>query len=209
MRLLTVDARTTGRDRAALAHLIETADCDIACVHRAPQLLRWRSISAAIGRRSGLVVVGGGRPAAANLLLSKLGVDSLRATDVALGGSRLDSAGAALALLRIGGVGGAEFVFAGVRLTGDSARRVEQAQALAHALEHFVPSRPPVLLAVDGVGDGRGGAASNVLRQGRRELGAGLFVDERVVAGEPTALTSAPAGGSRIVAPTTVEITLS
>ena len=59
-------AVTAARSRA----LIESAEVDVACVHNGPHLLRWRSISASIGRRSGLVAVGGGRPAGANLLLS-------------------------------------------------------------------------------------------------------------------------------------------
>jgi hypothetical protein len=208
MRLLTVDARITGRDRAALARVVEDADADIACVHHAPHLLRWRSISAAIGRRSGLVVVGGGRPAGANLLLSTLGVDALQAADVPLGGTPLDPAGAALALLRVGGVGAAPFVLVGARLTGSGATRAAQARTLQQAISRFVPGDPPVLLAVDGLA-AAGTQAADVLRAGRRELGSGVFVDESVVAGEPAVASSAALpDGTRIPPPVTVEITL-
>ncbi|WP_375493776.1 hypothetical protein [uncultured Jatrophihabitans sp.] len=215
MRLLTIDARVTGRDRAALARLIESAEADIACVHRAPHLLRWRSISAALGRRSGLVVVGGGRPAGANLLMSTLGVDALDARDVPLGHSAAQPAGAALALLRTGGAGGPRFVLAGLRLAGNPAHRIEQAHSAQRALARFVPDRPPVLLAVDGVESvasvakepGADGAA-DVLRLGRGELGSGLFIDENVVAGEPAPVavpTGLPAG---VPAPTVVELSV-
>ena len=205
MRLLTVDARLTGRDRASLARIVESADADIACVHRAPHLLRWRSISAAIGRRSGLVVVGGGRPAGANLLLSTLGVDALDAVDVSLGRHALDPAGAALASLRIGGTGGTHFVLAGVRLSGSVATRVEQAHVLERAIARFVPNRPAVLLAADGL-DGAGDAAADVLRLGRRELGSGLFVDETAVVGEPAVLDTAGQTDG-VPAPTVVDVT--
>jgi endonuclease/exonuclease/phosphatase family metal-dependent hydrolase len=188
MRLLTVDARVTGRDRAALARLIEDADVDIACVHRAPHQLRWRSISAALGRRSGLVVVGGGRGAGANLLLSTLGVDSLLTTDVPLGRGL---AGAALASLRVGGTGGTQFVLAGARLSGSAAHRAEQAHNLRRALDRFLPAPLPTVLCVDGAD----GAAADVLRSGRRELGAGVFVDEDIAARGPTALDGPAAAG--------------
>jgi hypothetical protein len=70
LRLLSIDARAFGRDRVALARAVAAAEVDVACVHGSPHLLRWRSISAAIARRAGLVVVTGGRTAGANLVLS-------------------------------------------------------------------------------------------------------------------------------------------
>lgn len=175
MRLLSVDARTAGRDRGELARLIESAEADIACVHNAPHLLRWRSISAAIGRRSGLVVVGGGRPAGANLLLSTLGVDALATRDVRLGGSVVHRAGAVLSVLRHGGV---EFIFVGACFVGNAAQRIEQSRALQHAITGLVPGAPPVVLCTHGAQ--RGTAAWDALVDGRVAVSGQLLVNARI-----------------------------
>ena len=64
LRLLTLDAAAFA-DRHAVARAIAGHEPDVAVVHGAPSLLRWRSTCAAVAREAGLVVVGAGAPRAA------------------------------------------------------------------------------------------------------------------------------------------------
>ncbi len=202
MRLLSVDARVTGRDRGALATLIETAGADIACVHNGPRLLRWRSICASVGRRAGLVVVGGGRPAGANLLLSSLGVDSLRTQDVTLGGgSALHGTGAALAVLRYGGT---EFALVAATLLGNAAERLAQASRLQDAISGLSPGSPPVILCAQGADPPRT-AAWQALAASRVPVAGRIFVDSRITIDESHELDGYAAAA---LPPVVVEATL-
>ncbi|HKC29555.1 MAG TPA: hypothetical protein VKB75_16185 [Jatrophihabitans sp.] len=191
LRLLSIDARTFGRDRARLAKAIAEAQPDVACVHRGPHLLRWRTISAAIGRRSGLVVVGGGRPAGANLLLSSLAVDVLAVRDVRLQpASQLDAPGACLAALRLRGQ---EFVLVSATLIGNAAERVAQARELQAAIDRLVPSAPPTIISAQGA-DRPGTVAWQSLVDSRVGVAGRMFVDARIDVGE----VSEVAGGSAV-----------
>ncbi len=177
LRLLSIDARTFGRDRAALAKVISAAGVDVACVHGSPHLLRWRSISAALGRRAGLVVVTGGRQAGANLLLSTLGVDVSAVRDVRLtGGSRLTPPGAALAALRLRG---ADFVLVAASLAGNAAVRLAQTRELQAAIGGLVPGDPPAIISAVGP-DRPGTAAWQSLVENRVGVAGRFFVDGRV-----------------------------
>lgn len=202
MRLLSVDASITGRDRGALARLIGSSGADAACVHNSPHLLRWRSISASVGRRSGLVVIGGGRPAGANLLLCSLGIDAPATRDVDLrGGSRMRPAGAVLGRLR---VGGRDVVLVGATLIGNAAQRLDQAERLQDALGHFLPVDAPAVISVQGAGR-PGTAASQTLAHGRVVVAGRLFVDSRIAAAEPVELAE---GAGAAVPPVLVELTV-
>jgi hypothetical protein len=177
LRLLSIDARRFGRDRAALAGAIAAAEADVACVHGAPHLLRWRSICAAIGRRSGLVVVGGGRPAGANLLLSTLAVDVVAVRDVGFsGGSTLSRPGAALAALRIRGV---DLALVSATLIGNSAERVDQERQLQRAIDRLVPGNPPTVISAEG-SDRPGTAAWQALVADRVAVAGRIFVDRQI-----------------------------
>jgi hypothetical protein len=177
LRLLSIDARPFGRDRAALAQAIADAEVDVACVHGGPHLLRWRSISASIGRRAGLVIVTGGRTAGANLLLSSLSVDVLAVQDVLLaGGSALNRAGVALAALRLRG---AEFVLASATLVGNAAERLAQAGELQSALDRLVPGDLPAVISAEG-SDRPGTAAWQALVDNRVAVAGQIFVDGRM-----------------------------
>jgi hypothetical protein len=173
MRLLSVDARSFGSDRAALADVIAGAGVDVVCVHGGPHLLRWRSICAALARRAGLVVVTGGRTAGANLLLSTLGVDVTAVRDVRLPGG---SAGAALAALRLRG---ADVLVVSATLVCNSADRVVQARELQAAIGALVPGNPPVIVSAEG-SDRPGTAAWQVLVDERVGVAGRLFVDGRL-----------------------------
>jgi hypothetical protein len=190
MRLLTVDARTTGRDRAALARLIESADADVACVHHGPHLLRWRSICAALGRRSGLVVVTGGRPAGANLVLSTLGVDVFASQDLAWpqrrwSGARVRRpAGAALAGLKRQDT---PFVLVSATLAGVDTARAGQAAQVHGAAASLVPGGLPTVLSVEGVRPGD--EAWLTLTANHVDVSGRVFVDRRLGVAESHEVT--------------------
>ena len=201
LRLLSIDARAFGRDRAALARTIASAQVDVACVHGAPHLLRWRSTCAAVGRRSGLVVVTGGRRAGANLVLSTLGVDVTRVRDLRfVGGSRLSPPGAALAGLRFGGT---DFVVASASLVGNAADRVAQTRELQAAIDGLVPGRPPSIICAEG-SERPGTAAWQALVENRVGVAGQIFVDGRVDVGEASEFDGSTAVRPSIVAELTV-----
>lgn len=192
LRLVSIDARPFGRDRAALAKVIADAGADVACVHGGPHLLRWRSLSAALGRRAGLVVVTGGRSAGANLVLSTLAVDVLVVRDVLLtGGTRFTRPGAALAALRLRG---SEFVFVSATLLGNAAERLTQAGELQTAIERLVPGHPATVISAEGA-DRPGTAAWQSLVQNRVGLAGRIFVDGRLAVADAAHLSGrGPAG---------------
>jgi len=147
MRLLTYNVRSLRDDSDAVARVIRAARPDVVAIQEAPRLLRWRSKCAALARRSGLVIVGGGRPAAANLLLSSLAVDVGSTRDVLFSKDfGLHQRGAALAVLRLGG---ARFAVAGTHLDLVEAPRLRHVAELDGALTGFVPDGVPVIVAGD------------------------------------------------------------
>lgn len=177
LRLVTIDARTYGRDRHALARRIADTGADIACVQHAPSLLRWRSICAGIGRESGLVTVSGGRTGGGVLLLSTLGVTLGETRDLLFDGGRgLRPAGAAIgSLARLG----RPFVFAGTRFGDERSVQQRQIAEFERAVDGVDPSRPPLIMCVDGAGAG----AAVTLQQGRVAAAPGVFVDPRITVG--------------------------
>jgi endonuclease/exonuclease/phosphatase family metal-dependent hydrolase len=82
LRLLTYNVRSMRDDRDALGRVIRSAEPDVVLVQESPRFLRWRALCAELARRGNLVVVGGGRLAGSNLILSALGVDVIAQTDV-------------------------------------------------------------------------------------------------------------------------------
>lgn len=201
LRLLSIDARGFGRDRIALARAIAAADADIACVHGGPHLLRWRSICAAIGRRSGLVVATGGRTAGGNLVLTTLGVDVGAVRDLRFSGSGgLVAPGAALAALRVAGV---EFVLAGATLVGNAAERVSQARELQVAIEGLGPGDAPAIVSAEG-SDRPGTAAWQALVESRVGVAGRIFVDGRLTVEH----ASETGGGTRANPTVVVDLTL-
>lgn len=201
VRLLSLDARSFGHDRTAFAKAVANAAADVVCVHGSPHLLRWRSISAALARRAGLVVVTGGRVAGANLLLSSLGVDIGAVRDVRFaGGSALHAPGAALAAVRLRGT---EFVVASATLVGNAAERLAQARELQTAIDRLVPGRPPSIISVEGA-DRPGTAAWQTLAENRAGVAGRIFIDSRIGIADAT---EAP-GGSPLRPAMRVELSL-
>lgn len=176
LRLLSVDARTTG-GRAELAGMISDADADVVCLHGAPHVVRWRARIAALARRSARVVVVPGGPAAgANAVLSTLAVDVVLTRERRLGGSWLSPLGAALTVLRCGGV---QFALVSATLAGNAAQRLGQANELQAAIGRLVPGDPPVIVSALG-SDRPGTAAWQALAGSRVGVADRLFVDERI-----------------------------
>lgn len=199
LRLLTVDARRFGRDRAALRRVIAEARPDVVCVHGGPRGVRWRSRCGRLAREAGLVVVTGGRHAGGNLLLSTLGVDVTAVQDVRLGdGPRWHPPGAALAALAVQGV---PLVVAGGTLVGNAAERLGQAHRLRRGLDALVPGGPPAVISAEG-GDRPGTAAWQALADGRVGVTDGLFADARIAVAEVS--EPADAGNGTLLATLTL-----
>lgn len=147
LRLLSYNVRSLRDDQAALARVIRCAEPDVVCVQEAPRFLRWRSKCAALARSSGLVVVGGGRPAGANLIMSSLGVDVLRTVDVLFSKEPgLHQRGAALAVLRLRG---SEFAVLGTHLDIRGEARLRHIVELNSAISRYLPPDKPVVVAGD------------------------------------------------------------
>ena len=105
VRLLSYNVRSLRDDAAAVVRVIRSAEPHVVCIQEAPRLLRWRAKCAALARRSGLVVVTGGRTAGANLILSSLDVDVVghRGRAVHQGAMPTPTGCGALAVLRMRG----------------------------------------------------------------------------------------------------------
>ncbi|WP_375485415.1 hypothetical protein [uncultured Jatrophihabitans sp.] len=177
LRLLTVNARTARLDHDALARRISATMPDVVCLHGAPSLLRWRSVSAALARRSGLVVIGGGRTGGGNLLLGNLGVDENAVAEVTFDGHRGPRPpGAALAgLARLG----SPFVLVGARMSGDGPAQRRQLDQIEKRMVELDPAGPPAVICVDGAGPG----VAVALQDGRFSAVPGVFVDARITVG--------------------------
>jgi endonuclease/exonuclease/phosphatase family metal-dependent hydrolase len=135
LRLLSYNIRSLRDDADAVARVIRSTQPHVVCIQEAPRFLRWRSVCAALARHSGLVIVGGGRPAAANLLMSSLAVDVHRTQDVLLSKARrLHQRGAALAELSLEG---SRFVLAGTHLDLEQPARVRHVGELHRAVDAF------------------------------------------------------------------------
>ena len=164
LRLLSYNVRSLRDDRAAVARVIRSARPDVVCVQEAPRFLRWRSKCAALARTSGLVVVSGGRTAAANLVLSSLAVDVVSTADVLFSRDPgLHRRGTAIAVLRRGGV---QFAVAGTHLDLRDGPRLRHVGELHAAIGAHVPIDVPVIVAAD-VNDGPGSPSWSALAQQR------------------------------------------
>lgn len=147
VRVLSYNVRSMRDDRAALGRVIGSARPDVVCVQEAPRFARWRSLCAELARRSGMVVVTGGRTAAAQLIISNLGVDVITTVDTKFSKDRgLHQRGVAIAVLR---KHGASFAVAGTHLDLDEAARLRHIDELERAIAEHVPHEVPVVVGCD------------------------------------------------------------
>lgn len=169
VRILSYNVRSLRDDAGAVARVIRSVQPHVVCIQEAPRLLRWRSKCAALARRAGLVVVTGGRTAAANLILSSLDVDVTATRDVLFTKDRrLHQRGAALAVLRCDG---GSFAVAGIHLDLVAEPRVRHVGELGRALTGMVPAGTPTVVAGD-VNDVPGSAAWAQLTEDRLDVWA-------------------------------------
>lgn len=161
LRLLSYNVRSLRDDADAVARIIRDAQPQVVAIQEAPRLFRWRSKCAALARRSGLVIVTGGRPAAANLLLCTLAVDVLSSANVLFSrDSRLHQRGTALAVL---GYRGARLALAGIHLDLEQGPRLRHVGELHRVLDlHVGDPDVPRIIAGD-VNDLPGTAVWNAL----------------------------------------------
>jgi endonuclease/exonuclease/phosphatase family metal-dependent hydrolase len=104
LRVMTYNVRSLRDDEAAVARVIRAAEPHIVCIQEAPRFLRSRTRAAALARRSGLVVLAGGRGAAGNLLLCDLAIDVERAAVLRFSHRQgTHRRGAAVAVCRLAG----------------------------------------------------------------------------------------------------------
>jgi endonuclease/exonuclease/phosphatase family metal-dependent hydrolase len=147
LRLLSYNIRSLRDDPAAVRRVIRAARPHVVCIQEAPRFLRWRTKCASLARDCGLVVVSGGRPAAANLLLSSLSVDVLFTRDLRFSRQRwFDVRGTSIALLR---KSGHTFAVAGVDLGRAADARLRHAAELHAAVDRDVPADVPAIIAGD------------------------------------------------------------
>jgi len=156
LRVMTYNVRSMRDDRSALGRVISSVEPDVVCVQEAPRFARWRSLCAELARRSGLVVVGGGRSAGANLIMSTLAVDVEATEDVLFSKDRgLHRRGSSMAVLSLAG---SRFAVAGTHLDVVAEPRLRHVRELHAAVTRFVPAGVATIIAGD-INDRPGSAA--------------------------------------------------
>jgi hypothetical protein len=213
LRVLAGDLADVGPD--ALADLVRSVQADVVVLRGGPRRLRWRTRTADLANRCGLVYAGGGEPALGNVILVglRVAVRESWCVQFPLVPGRL-MYGAVLVRARIAGT---DVVLAGTRLSPYADERSGQATAVAQVLaETTGTTGAPAVVAAD-VADARTSSAWRILADGRVEADPSaeeptdaIFVDPSVIVsgarrvpaqrGRPTAvvdleLRGAQAGG--------------
>ena len=179
IRLLSYNIRAMRDDNEALFRVIRSAEPDVVVVQESPRFLRWRSKCAGLARRCGLVVVAGGRPAGANLVMSTLGVDVERKHDVMFSTDPdLHHRGTAIAILSYRG---SRFAVAGTHLDVKPEPRLRHVGELHAAIDRLVPTEVPTVIAGD-INDRPGSPSWDLLTSKR--------TDAFAAAGEGSPFTS-------------------
>ena len=144
LRVLSYNVLSLRRGTDRVAAVIRACDPDVVCVQEAPRFLFWRRRCRALAAASGLVMVTGGRPAAAVMVLAKPGLPLVTRRDVKLPWHPpRHRRGLAIAVFR---AGGAEVSVASTHLSLDPGERRAQA---ALALRHATRDACPAILAGD------------------------------------------------------------
>lgn len=144
LRVLCYNVRSLRDDRYAVARVIRSCTPDVVCVQEAPRLLFWRRRCRWLAAASGLVVVTGGRPAGAMLLLARSDLPVLAVDDVRLTKApRLHQRGLAIAVVEALGT---RVTVASMHLDLDAAERRRHAGEVLGRLSLYPD---PLVLAGD------------------------------------------------------------
>ena len=147
VRVATYNIRSLRDDQAAVVRVIQALKADVVCIQEAPRFLFWRRRCRWLARESGLKIIGGGRSAAANLLLAAPDVHVNQARDVLFTKDfGLHQRGVAMADVT---ARGARFVIAGTHLDGVEEPRLRHIDELHRALDAFALPNVPALVAGD------------------------------------------------------------
>lgn len=169
VRVATYNIRSLRDDKTAVVRVITALRAQIVCIQEAPRFLFWRRKCRWLAAASGMKIIGGGRSAAANLLLAAPAVHAEGTRDVLLSrDSRLHRRGVAMAYVT---VNGARFVVAGTHLDGVEAPRLRHIDELHRVLDAFAPAGVPALVAGD-INDQPGSAAWARLTELRVDVAA-------------------------------------
>jgi endonuclease/exonuclease/phosphatase family metal-dependent hydrolase len=184
LRVLAGDLADVGPD--ALADLVRSVQADVVVLRGGPRRLRWRTRTADLAHRCGLVYAGGGEPALGNVILVglRVAVRESWCVQFPLGPGRL-MYGAVLVRARLAGT---DVVLAGTRLSPYPDERAGQAATVARVLaETTGATGAPVVVAAD-VADARTSSAWRILADGRVEADPtaeeptdAIFVDPSVI----------------------------
>jgi endonuclease/exonuclease/phosphatase family metal-dependent hydrolase len=147
MRVVTHNIRSLRDDRRAVVRVLRDINPDVVCIQEAPRFLFWRRSCRRLADAAGLRIVGGGRSAAANLLLARPSIEVRAARDVLFSKDRgLHQRGVAMLQLRWNG---RAVAVAGTHLDGVEEPRLRHIAELHDAIKEFVPAGVPVALAGD------------------------------------------------------------
>jgi endonuclease/exonuclease/phosphatase family metal-dependent hydrolase len=147
VRVATYNVRSLRDDAAAVARVIAALRADVVCVQEAPRLLFGGRKCHWLARQAGLRIIGGGRSAAANLLLAAPSVSVTRTRDVLFSKDfGMHQRGVAMADLT---AGTARLVVAGSHLDGATGPRLRHIAELNHVVDAFTASSLPTVVAGD------------------------------------------------------------
>jgi endonuclease/exonuclease/phosphatase family metal-dependent hydrolase len=147
LRIATYNIRSLRDDRAAVVRVIRALRADVICIQEAPRFLFWRRRCRWLADATALTIIGGGRSAAANLLLADPAAVIHQTRDVRFSKDfRLHQRGVAMAELTVRGV---RLVVAGTHLDGVEQPRLRHIDELHGALDAFTPPGVPSVVAGD------------------------------------------------------------
>lgn len=144
LRVLSYNVLSLRLGLERVAAVVRACEPDVVCVQEAPRFWAWRAHCARLALESGLRVVTGGRPAAANLLLARRDLPVVEGRSVRLRWHPpLHRRGVAIGVFE---VGGAPLVVASTHLSLDDGERLAQARQIAGLVTRYAA---PAVLAGD------------------------------------------------------------
>lgn len=148
LSVLSYNVRSLRDGREGVAQVIRETAPDLVCVQEAPRFLRWRSRCAALARRSGMVVAGGGGgDAHGNLLLCQLGIEIERTAQIPLTHrARTHHRAASVAVCS---ARGQRFALVGTHLDLAAPDRLRHVHELFPKLHEVIGADLPLILGAD------------------------------------------------------------